>query len=131
MPIHHFLFEPSSKTLSLRTKFWRISVCLTLSVRKSLWFYTSLHAPTDLIISVDSALAFSFVYLTVSEYQSGRPLWSNVRFPNILSDVSLLKKKLPFHPFCDRCLSLDLNFLQIPTQAAMLKTAFNGQKSDK
>jgi hypothetical protein len=31
-------------------------------------------------------------------------------------------------PFCDRCLSLVWNFLQNPTQAAMLKRAFNGQK---
>jgi hypothetical protein len=129
MPIHHFLFEPSSKTLSLRTKFWRISVCLTLSVRKSLWFYTSLHAPTDFIISVDSALAFSFVYLTVSEYQSGRPLWSKV--PGYIIRCQFYIFFLPFASFCDRCFSLVLNFLQIPTQAAMLKTAFNGQKSDK
>jgi hypothetical protein len=34
-----------------------------------LWFYTSLHAPNDLFSSVDSPLAFPFVYLTVSKHQ--------------------------------------------------------------
>jgi len=39
-------------------------VSLYMSVRKILWFYTSLHDPNDLFSSVDSTLAFSFVYLT-------------------------------------------------------------------
>jgi hypothetical protein len=51
-----------------------------------------------------------------------------------ITKVSFLKKKnkkikiLPFAPFSGRCLSLILNFLQNPTQAAKLKRTFNGQK---
>ena len=53
-----------------------------------------------------------------------------VTFPDILPKSVFLKKKKVYRlsPFCDRCLSLVLNFLQNPTQAAKLKRAFNGQK---
>jgi hypothetical protein len=38
-----------------------VSLCLSVN--------TSLHAPNDLFSSVDSPLAFPFVYLTVNKHQ--------------------------------------------------------------
>jgi hypothetical protein len=120
---HHFLFEPSSNTLSLRTKFRRIYVCLTLYVRKIIWFYTSLHAANDLFSSVYSPLAFrSSIWLSVNTSISGWSLWSKV--PAYIIRCQFSKTKSPV------CPPFVTDVLQNPTQAAKLKSIWCA-KNDK